>query len=92
MTRSNAESEQRALDLIAHFATRLGSRDAELLDEMATHNEWVVAFENLCSIIEHDWNALTPEDLGLLKDVGADWERPQYPINWVKLGSLVTPT
>jgi hypothetical protein len=81
--REYAESEQRALVLIAHFASRLSSRHAELLDEMATHNEWVVAFENLRSIIEYDWERLTAQDLALLEEVGADWEQPRYPINWV---------
>jgi hypothetical protein len=80
VVREYAESEQRALVLIAHFASRLSSRHAELLDEMATHNEWVVAFENLCSIIEYDWERLTAQDLvALLEEVGADWEQPPVP-------------
>jgi len=86
----HAESERRALDLIAHFADRLSARDAELLSEMATHNEWGVAFENLCSIIDYDWERLTTEDIALLESVGAEWQRPDDPINWPKLRSLVT--
>jgi hypothetical protein len=88
MPRGYVESEQRALALIAHFVDRLSAQEAELLDEMATHLEWVVAFEQLCGIIEHDWDRLTAEDLALLEEVGADWEQPEYPINWVKLRSL----
>ena len=54
MAAGQVESEQRALALIAHFADRLSARDAKLLDQMATSNNWVVAFENLCGIIEYD--------------------------------------
>ena len=89
MSNGHAESERQALALIAHFAARLSARDAQLLEEMATHNEWGVAIGDSCSIIEYDWDRLTTEDLVILEEVGSRWERPEDPITWAKFRSLV---
>jgi hypothetical protein len=79
----------RGKELVARFADRFDPKWRPLLEEFVENKEWGVAFFEIANFLAYDDSPITPDDLRLLRELGARWETERDPIPWDLLEAKV---
>jgi hypothetical protein len=72
--------EERLLDLLERFRERLPSQDFAHVQEMATHLEWGIGLEDLCTQLYEHSIPVEPSELETIKTLTSAMGLP--PATW----------